>query len=319
MISHDRAFLDQCVDHIVSINRAGIEVQAGNFSSWFTNFDRQQQFEMGQSERLKKDVSRLEKAAGRTARWSDNVEASKIGAADKGFVGHKSAKMMKRSKTVEARRNKAVKEKSELLKNFERTDNLKLLPLQYRADRIATFENIKIMYDQRQVCDDISFDINRGERILLKGNNGSGKSSLLKLLLGDEIKHEGNLSIGSGLIISYVSQSTDHLEGYLTDYAQKIDIDESKFKTILRKMDFERVQFEKGMADFSDGQKKKVLIATSLCQSAHLYVWDEPLNFIDVFTRMQIEALLEEFSPTMIFVEHDSAFQQAIATKTIEL
>ncbi len=84
-------------------------------------------------------------------------------------------------------------------------------------------------------------------------------------------------------------------------------------------MDFERIQFEKDMRDFSEGQKKKVLIAKSLCEKAHLYVWDEPLNFVDIYSRMQIEQLIEEFSPTMLLVEHDMAFREAIATKTITL
>ena len=67
-------------------------------------------------------------------------------------------------------------------------------------------------------------------------------------------------------------------------------------------MDFERIQFEEDMRDFSEGQKKKVLIAKSLCEKAHLYVWDEPLNFVDIYSRMQIEQLIEEFSPTMLLV-----------------
>ena len=73
------------------------------------------------------------------------------------------------------------------------------------------------------------------------------------------------------------------------------------------------------MADYSGGQKKKVLIARSLCQDAHLYLWDEPLNFIDVYSRMQIESLLLECQPTMVFVEHDRAFSERIATKAVSL
>ena len=84
-------------------------------------------------------------------------------------------------------------------------------------------------------------------------------------------------------------------------------------------MDFERIQFEKSIEEFSGGQKKKVLLAKSLCEHAHLYVWDEPLNFIDIYSRMQIEQLIKEFSPTMIFVEHDKTFRNEIATKTIRL
>ena len=73
------------------------------------------------------------------------------------------------------------------------------------------------------------------------------------------------------------------------------------------------------MGDYSAGQKKKVLLARSLCQSAHLYVWDEPLNYIDVLSRIQIEELLLAFRPTLLLVEHDRVFCEKIATKTVEL
>ena len=80
---------------------------------------------------------------------------------------------------------------------------------------------------------------------------------------------------------------------------------------------FERVQFEKNMEDFSEGQKKKVLIAASLLTPAHLYIWDEPLNYIDVFSRMQIERLIEEFNPTMLLVEHDVRFKEKLGGRAV--
>ncbi len=72
------------------------------------------------------------------------------------------------------------------------------------------------------------------------------------------------------------------------------------------------------MEEFSEGQKKKVLIAASLLRQAHLYIWDEPLNYIDVFSRIQIEDLLLRYQPTMLFVEHDVRFQEKIATRVVE-
>lgn len=85
------------------------------------------------------------------------------------------------------------------------------------------------------------------------------------------------------------------------------------------KLGFSAVQLSNRIENFSGGQKKKVLIASSLSTPAHLYVWDEPLNFIDVNSRIQIEELIEEFKPTMIFVEHDIAFQEKIATRVIQI
>ena len=319
LVSHDRSFLDGCVDHILSMNRAGAEIQRGNFSSYLENFQRQQDFEFEQRSRLQKDIRRMEQAAGRTAQWSDRVEASKKGAADKGYVGHKAAKMMKRSKAIEARQQSAMEQKSRLLKNYESADELKLRPLDYRSRLLAEFRDVTVSYDGRQVCRPVSFTLERGERIALSGGNGSGKSSLLKLLFENPPEHSGTVVLGSGLVISCVPQTAEGLGGSMSGFAKARGIDESLFKAVLDKMGVSRNQFEKDIAELSAGQKKKLLLAGSLCQQAHLYVWDEPLNYIDIYSRMQIQSLIERFAPSMLFVEHDRAFRDSIATREIRL
>lgn len=324
LVSHDRAFLDQCIDHILSINRSNIEIQKGNFSTWQENKEQQDRFELAENEKLKKEIKTLAAAARRTADWSDKVEKTKSEKVsgikpDKGYIGHKAAKMMKRSKTLEARRENAMEEKSALLKNLETADSLSIKPKTYHSSRLIDAENISILYNGRKVTKDVSFSINVGDRVAIIGKNGSGKSSILKLLIGEEIAYEGSLRKGSGLIFSYISQDTSYLLGNLKDFAREEGIEESLFKAILRKLDFSRSQFDKDMVEFSEGQKKKVLIAKSLCQQAHLYIWDEPLNFIDVISRMQIEELLQRHQTTMIFVEHDQAFSSRLATKQIYL
>lgn len=319
LVSHDRRFLDGCVDHILSINKTNIEVQSGNFSSWMENFQRQQAFEAAKNERLKKEIGRLKKAAKQSSTWSDKVEASKVGAADKGYVGHKAAKMMKRAKTIEARQNKAMEQKSALLKNAETADELKMQPLKYHGDILASFSEVVVQYENRQVCKPVTLTIRGGQRILLEGKNGSGKSSLLKLLLQEPIAHTGIVTTGAGLVISYVPQDASYLTGTLSEFAERNKLNESLFKAILRKMDLQRVQFEKDMKDFSQGQKKKVLLAKSICEPAHLYVWDEPFNYMDVYSRMQIEQLIVKFSPAMVLVEHDLAFRNAVAPQIVQI
>jgi len=325
LISHDRIFLDGCVDHILSINRANIEVQSGNYSSWKLNFDRQQEHEEATNERLQKDIGRLKQSSKRSAGWSHQVEASKNGTRnsgsklDKGFVGHKAAKMMKRAKSLESRQQKAIEEKSKLLKNVEKTESLKLEQLKFQSNELVVLTDVSVKYDDQIVNEPISFIVEQGDRIVLDGKNGSGKSSILKLILGHPIQHTGSVNLGSGLIISYVQQDTSHLKGSLSDFIEEHEIDETLFKSILRKMDFDRIQFEKDISYYSGGQKKKLLIAKSLCEKAHLYIWDEPLNFIDIYSRMQIEELIQSFSPTMVIVEHDQAFQQTVATKIIPM
>lgn len=322
LVSHDRNFLDACVDHILSINRANIEIQQGNFSTWWENKSRQDAFEMSENEKLKKDISRLEKSAKRTANWANQIEVSKYNIRgdllqDKGYIGHKSAKMMKRSVATQNRKEKAIEEKSQLLKNIETLEELKLNLLANRSGRMIEANNLSIIYDSNPIFDDISFYLENGDRLQLKGKNGCGKSSVIKLLLGYDMNYEGSLMLRSNIKISYVSQDTSHLFGSLTEYARTNNIDVTLFKSILRKLDFERKQFDKSIESYSEGQKKKVLIAKSLCEQSNLYIWDEPLNYIDVFSRMQIEDVILKYCPTMIFVEHDEEFAEKIATKTL--
>jgi len=325
LVSHDRAFLDNCIDHILSINKTNIDIQRGNFSTWWQNKNFQDSFELAENEKLKKDIKRFAEKARTTAEWSSTVEKTKFGVRnsgvkpDKGYIGHQAAKMMKRSKSLQSRQEQAIEEKSKLLKNIETTDKLSIKPLKYYTNRLFEAADLSIFYGDKIICNDVRFTIERGEQIALCGKNGCGKSSILKLLTGEDIPYTGSMRISSGLIVSYIPQDTSFLKGDLRDYAQKHNLDESLFKTLLRKLDVSQVQFEKDMEDYSEGQKKKVLLAKSLCEKAHLYIWDEPLNFIDVLSRIQIEDLIREYKPTMIFVEHDSSFMNTVATKLVQL
>ena len=321
LVSHDRAFLDGCVDHILSINKANIEVCRGNFSTWYENKQRQDAFEQAENDKLKREIRRLEETARQKADWSDRVEATKIGfgPCDRGYIGHKAEKMMTRSKAIERRQQAAIEEKSKLLKNIERSDSLKIFQTPFHTKRLVSLRDVAICYGHAPVCEGITFEIQQGDRIALQGANGSGKSSIIKLICGQDIPYTGELRIGNGLQISYVSQDTSGLHGKLTDFARDSGIDESLFLALLAKLDVPKAQMEKDMSALSAGQKKKVLLARSLCQPMHLHIWDEPMNYIDVISRMQIEDLLLQFKPTILFVEHDKAFCENIATKVVRL
>lgn len=324
LVSHDRKLLDCCADHILSINRNSIEIQKGNFSSWYENRQRREQFEQTRNIQLKREIQSLQKAAQRTKGWSDEVEKSKKGNADasafldRGYIGHQAAKMMKRSKAIAQRRQAAIEEKAGLLRDVEETEQLKISPLRHPRQLLVEGRDIAIRYGGREVFSGLSFEIRQGDRLCLAGKNGCGKSSLLKLLLGEPVDYSGELQRASGLKISYVPQDTSFLKGSLSYFIEARGLEESLFKAILRKLDFSREQFGKDLSDYSEGQKKKALIAASLCERAHLYIWDEPLNFVDIFSRVQVEELLQTCGPTLVFVEHDETFQEKIATSLLE-
>lgn len=325
LVSHDRALLDSCTDHIISLNRTGIDVQRGNFSSWQREKEQRDASERAENEKLRREIDRLSEAARRTSGWSDKLERTKTGTRnsglrpDRGFIGHKSAKMMQRAKSIEARRENAVTEKSKLLHDIENVEQLRLSPLDHPKQVLAWARELSLHYGERTVVKNLRFELRRGDRLALTGRSGCGKSSLLKLLCGERVPYDGSFVLASGLKISHVPQNTDFLQGSLNAFLERHALDETLFKAILRKFGFPREQFGKPLEHYSAGQRKKVLLAASLCERAHLYVWDEPLNYIDIFSRMQLEDLLLESRPTLLFVEHDAAFCQRVATETLAL
>ena len=325
LISHDRDFLDGCINHVISINRNSIDIQSGNFTSWYENKLMKDQFEISKNEKLRRDIKRLKEAARQCQIWSDKIEKTKNGVKisgikpDKGYIGHKAAKMMKRSKNLENRQNKAIEEKQNLLKDIETKENLLLHPLHHRKNPLISVSNLSSYYGEKQILRNVSFEIKQGDIVAIYGSNGSGKSTLIKILLGLNHEYTGEVNLASNLEISYIPQDTSDLTGSLNEYIHKQDVDETLCKTILIKLDFSRELFEMDMKNYSDGQKKKVLIAVSLSKPAHLFVWDEPLNYIDVISRMQIEEIIREAKPTLIFVEHDKRFVENVVNKIIQL
>ncbi len=325
VVSHDRNFLDKIVDHIISINNTNIEIQKGNFSSWKANKDKQDNFEMVQNEKLSKDINKLEVASRNTAKWSNEVERSKYKTnnsektIDRGYLGHKSAKMMKKSKVMEQRIQKAIDEKTNLLRNIDRNDTLKIIPLASNKTPLIVVNKVQIKYNNESIFKPISFEVNNGDRIAIIGKNGVGKSSVLKLILGQNMQYDGEINIANNIKISYVSQSTEYLKGSLKDFVYNNEIDESIFKAMLVKMGLSQSDFDTNIQDMSEGQKKKVLIAKSISEQANIYIWDEPLNYIDILTREQIEDAILKYKPTLIFVEHDEIFIEKVATKIIKL
>ena len=321
LVSHDRAFLDGCVDHIIVLRPSGTETVQGTFSTWWEERQRREDFERAQHQKLTRDIARLEEAQRQTARWSDRVERSKIGshAFDRGAIGHKAAKMMKRSKAVENRRQTAIKEKQALLQNVEKTPTLELRPLSHPRSRLLELRECAVNYGAGPLFAPLTLTVEQGQRLALTGPNGAGKSSLLKLLAGGDIPHTGTVFSASNLVLSVVPQDASFLSGLPGEYAAACGVDLTRFLSFLRKLDLPRELFDRDMSTYSAGQKKKVLLARSLSESAHLYLWDEPLNYVDVFSRMQLEDLLRDFPATLILVEHDKAFLNAVAARPLAL
>lgn len=341
LVSHDRDLLDACTDHVLVLNRKSIEVQSGNFSSWWENKTRKDKFAAAENDKHQKEIRKLRQSAAQLSQWADKNEKTKIGfdpvkeherdISTRSYIGAKTKKMQKRVKLMQNRIQAEIEEKEGLLQDLETPVDLKLMPCQHHKKIWITLREYGVQYKgvNHKVFENLTTVIQQGERIALHGENGCGKTTLLKLILEKIREKEGTVSeklpviehgvceVASGLKISYVNQDTSMLQGSIQEFCRRRNLEESLFLAVLRQLDMERTQFQKPMEEYSEGQKKKVLLAASLMTPAHLYIWDEPLNYIDVFSRMQLEKLILEYRPTMIFVEHDARFREKIATRTI--
>lgn len=343
LVSHDRTLLDTCVNHVMVLNRQDMEIRQGNFSAWWEDKQKQDAYELKENDRLKREIGRLESAARKSRGWADKVESQKIGkspldshfsAGTRPYLGEKSRKMQMRRKNLERRQGRAIDEKKELLKNLEEPELLKLMPLEHHKQVLVEAKDCSLAYPGKTALRDFSLTLKKGEKVFLQGRNGCGKSSVLKAVISQALAASGRgcmltgaapsliggtLHTAAGLLISYVPQDASFLRGSLREFAREQGIEETLFFTLLRKLDFSREHLEHEMQELSAGQKKKVLLAQSLCTRAHLYIWDEPLNYIDVFSRIQIEELLGKAEFTLLAVEHDKAFCNHINGRAVML
>lgn len=315
LVSHDRDFLDATCDHILAIERKQIILYQGNFSTYEQEKALRDQTELAENDKLKQEITRLKGTAREKKNWADQRE-NVSGAT---FVDKKVAKKQNvRAKNLEKRMQNEISDKEKLLKNLEKVDDL---AMNYQPDFhkvLVSAENFSVGYDQL-LFEPVNFELRQGERMIIAGANGTGKSSLIKALMNQfSGSCQGKLKMAQGMQVSYVRQIYDN-RGTLQDFALENQLDYELFLSNLRKLGMERRVFSQVIESMSQGQQKKVELAKSLSQPAQLYIWDEPLNYLDVFNHEQIAKIIQAVKPSMIIVEHDGRFIEQIKTAMIEL
>ena len=332
LISHDRAFLDRCTDHTMVISKTGIELVGATYSVWWENNEQRMESERSKNEQIRKEMSSIDAAMKKNAQWSSKAESSKSRANSaksaenhlrRAYEGSKSAKLMSLSKNLERRNERKLEEKQGLLKDLERSEKLKISGTEHHNRSPIIIRDMTLMRYGESVVEDFSLTVERGKKISLAGKNGCGKSTLIKYLAGlgeDEgITAEGDIYVAPGLKISYVGQDTSSLTGTIYDISANRGVDKTQFSTVLVKMGFTKEMLYRDVSNLSLGQKKFVMIALSLCEQADLYLWDEPLNYIDVYMRQEIERLVMNSDVTMLFVEHDRTFTDTVADEELNM
>ncbi|MDE5721404.1 MAG: ATP-binding cassette domain-containing protein [Clostridia bacterium] len=326
VVSHDKAFLNGCCDHVLALESTGAKLIRGSFATYAEEAAKKRQADAVKKQSLESESKRLKKSVERTSGWADAAERQKFGgnakaeyaAVDRGFLGAKAAKMQKRAASVQDRRDKAENQIKELLKGFKEEEELKLTPEKYFKSRLAELKEVSVTLTGKALFKELNFTIDEGERVAVTGANGTGKTTLLKLIADGRINFEGLRNISPRLQISYVPQEWAFC-GTLSEYAGSYGIEEGYYKAVLSKFGFEVKDFARPVNMFSEGQKKKAALARSLCERANLYIWDEPLNYLDISSRERLKAAILSSGISLVFVEHDVSFVNDVATRRVNL
>lgn len=319
LVSHDRALLDQCVDHVVAINRSDVRVHSGGFASWQTQEALERESERRRRANLSREVKAMKRAARERRDWSGKKEKQKQGAYDKGYIGHRAAKQMKRALHIERRTQERVDEKQQLLRNQEKERLLRLVPEERQPDTLIRLDGGSVALDGHPVLDGVGFRVGAGERVAIVGPNGCGKSTLLRVLAGELSLDTGVLERRRYLAVARAYQTPRWSRGVLREHLRGDGIEESRFRGVMGVLGVEGDVFERDLATFSEGERKKVDLCRSFLGSAHLWLWDEPMNYLDIPSREQIERAVLDYEPTLVFVDHDRTFVEQVATRVVEM
>lgn len=312
VISHDKTFLNRIIDHVISINRQDVTVYKGNFDTWQTAMDQQNNLEIGQKKQLKTDIKRLHQVAVARENWAKKSDTQNPDSTGK--------KMMKKSKVIAKRVDKKIVEKQGLLKNIEVEAPLVLnyQPMMHKPT-VLEVDDLSLKHAPIQTPE-VSFKVPVNQVVALVGANGMGKTTILKQLLGikQPFQQSGKIYLAQGVKISYLPQENE-LQGTIKQLAVDKKVLPETIYSNLRKLGFERNLFEQPVEKMSQGQRQKVALAVSLAQEANLYLWDEPLNYLDVITRQQIIEVINKQHPTMLLIDHDEDLIDSVADKKVIL
>ena len=315
-ISHDSKFLDEIGDHIIDIDdKRGIKLRKAKFSDYFRDRENLEISEKDQNNRLKLEINKKMESFREKTDWSFEAEDKKSGAFDKGFMGAKAARLMKKAKNLEKRLNNDIQEKKSLVQNFEKEYELKFNIEGKLPKELLRVVDLEILYNKRQVVSKLNFNICHGERVAIVGANGSGKTSILRAI----INKEKSIYFGNGVKTSYIMQELSYEEKTLKDYLYDLGIDDKEFGRVLASFDLRGEVLNRSLLDFSGGEKRKIALAISIFSKSNFYIWDEPLNFLDFNEIQKLQRAILQYKPTILFVEHDENFVNTVATRIIKL
>ena len=303
VVSHDRYFLDKTVNQIAEVEHHTLFLYKGNYSKYVMLKDEKNKREIIDYTEQQKEMKKLKEYV------------------DKNIVRASTSKMAKsRRKTLEGI------EVLEKPKGLAKKAKIEFACVSNPYKDVLIVKDLDIMIEKEQetvkLIDNLNFNIERGDKIAIIGENGRGKSTFLKMVLGLHPMSKGILDKGKNLLIGYYDQEQNTLDNSLTVMEQVALVHKGmtdlEVRNHLAKVLFKGDDIYKRTSELSGGEKSKLAFALLMLTPSNMLILDEPTNHLDLFTREIIEEGLKRYDGTLIFVSHDRYLLSNVATKIIE-
>jgi len=302
VISHDRVFLDNVVTRIIEIEDGELNFYSGNYSFYVEEKERRYQTQAEQYKQQQRKIEQLEAAIKRQRVWAA-INPSNTGLA-------------KRAQAMERRIEQMDKvDKPTVSRKVTEDFNSG----GHAAKEVMSFDLVCKSYGANLLLDNINLSIVRNDRIALIGPNGCGKTTLIKMLMGEETCDSGIIKVSSNIKIAYMSQIIvfeDENSTVLETLRNAVELPEEKVRSILARFNFRANDVIKKVGNLSGGEKSRLKLCLLMQgDKANFLILDEPTNHLDIESREWIEDAVEEFKGTMLFISHDRFFLNRFASK----
>ena len=303
-ISHDRYFLDRTVTRVIEIQDGKAEFYSGNYSFYAVEKERRYQERMKQYEKEQAKIAQLEKAAEQLRVWA--------------FMGMDKTyrRAISMEKRIERMRTTSKPTKA-------RKMDARFSSAEFHGDEVLGIRNVSKSYGDKHLFEGISLKVEGGERIALIGDNGTGKSTLIKMIVGELYPDDGRIKTGPQVKEAYLPQIIrfDHPDWNLVEnmMAAKKGLSAQSARNRLAAYDFRGEDVFKPVSVLSGGEQSRLRLCMLMDDEINFLILDEPTNHLDIDSREWIEEAVEAYDGTLLFVSHDRYFINRFATRIWEL
>ncbi len=325
IVSHDRTFLNEVTNHILEIEKGKWKLYFGNYSEYIEEKARLEAHAMEVIKQNKKKIVQLKAAA--SAKVSQAIMQSsrpadrkKYGRHSKTIMGNKAGKKMRQVKMMTKRITENLEENRTIHPTVYRNMGFKVEAVESIGDFALRITDLHLRIGGKELLNDASMEILKGERVALRGANGTGKTTLVKEILEAQETDAPQIKFGGGIFIGYYSQEHEEIDLGLTvidDFRKGIPITEADAASYLYRMAFERKHVFQKTSELSQGEKTKLALSKLLYHKHNFLILDEPTNHLDIKSREILEEALEDYTGTILVISHDKYFLDKIqVTKT---